>query len=99
MRFVPSLLPGLVGTAFMVVPIVAILMVAVVVSVVWAVSVPIFIFGLHAHGRYKGRTHQKRTQIPMQSQCISPLSGPPLSWHPLVPVLIGGLLRANGASV
>jgi hypothetical protein len=61
MRFVPSLLPGLVGTAFMVVPIVAILMVVVVVSVVGAVSIPIFIFGLDAHGHNQGRTHQKRT--------------------------------------
>jgi hypothetical protein len=56
---VVSLLPGLVGTGFVVVPIVAILMVAVVVSVVGAVSIPIF--GLDAHGGNQGRTHQQRT--------------------------------------
>ena len=59
MCFVLSLLPGLVGTAFVVVPIMAILMVAVVVSLVGAVS--ILVFGLDAHGRNQGRTHQKRT--------------------------------------
>ena len=54
-----SFLPGLVGPAFVVVPIVAILMVAVVVSVVGAISIPIF--GLDAHGGNQGRTHQQRT--------------------------------------
>jgi hypothetical protein len=54
-----SLLPGLVGAGFVVVPIVAILMVAVVVSVVGAVSIPIFISGLDAHGRNQSSTHQK----------------------------------------
>jgi hypothetical protein len=58
---VARLLPGLVGPAFVVVPIVAILMVAVVVSVVGAVSIPILLSGLDAHGRNQGRTHQKRT--------------------------------------
>jgi hypothetical protein len=56
-----SLLPGLVGTGFVVVPIVAILMVAVVVSVVGAVSIPILLSGLDAHGGNQGRTHQQRT--------------------------------------
>jgi len=56
---VARLLPGLVGPAFVVVPIVAILMVAVVVSVVGAIS--ILLSGLDAHGRNQGRTHQKRT--------------------------------------
>src|ERR1035437_8013526 len=65
MGFVLSLLPGLVGTGFVVVPIMAILMVAVVVSLVGAVS--ILVVGLDAHGRNQGRAHQKRAQIPMQS--------------------------------
>jgi hypothetical protein len=52
------LLPGLVGTGFVVVPIMAILMVAVLVSLVGAVS--ILIVGLDAHGCNQGRTHQKR---------------------------------------
>src|ERR1035437_9717816 len=65
MAFVLSLLPGLVGTAFVVVPGMAILTVAVVVSLVGAVV--IFVFSLDAHGRNQGRTQQKRTKIPMQS--------------------------------
>ena len=60
-----SLLPGLVGTAFAVVPVMAILMVAVVVSVILAVVIPIF--GLDAHGHDQDRTQQKRTDIPMKS--------------------------------
>src|ERR1017187_10570589 len=59
MCFVLSLLPGLVGTAFVVVPGMTILMVAVVVSVVGAVL--LLILGLDAHGRNQGRTQQKRT--------------------------------------
>src|ERR1035438_7644041 len=62
--FALSLLPVFVGTAFVVVPIMAILMVAVVVSLVGAVS--ILVVGMDAHGRNQGRTHQKRAQIPMQ---------------------------------
>ena len=61
MCFVLSLLPGLVGTAFVVVPTMAILMVAVVVSVGGAVVILIFVSGLDAHGRNQGRTQQKRT--------------------------------------
>jgi hypothetical protein len=57
--FVLSLLPGLVGTPFVVVPGMAILTVAVVVSLVGAVL--ILIFGLDAHGRNQGHTQQKRT--------------------------------------
>jgi len=41
MCFVPSLLPGMVGTAFVLVPCMTIPMVAVVVSVVGAVFMPI----------------------------------------------------------
>jgi hypothetical protein len=59
MGFVLSLLPGLVGTAFVVVPGMTILMVAVVVSIVGAVLM--LILGLEAHGRNQGRTQQKRT--------------------------------------
>jgi hypothetical protein len=59
MCFVLSLLPGLVGTAFVVVPGMTILMVAVIVSIVGAVL--ILILGLDAHGRNQGRTQQKRT--------------------------------------
>ena len=65
MGFVLSLLPGLVGAAFVVVPGMAILMVAVVVSLVGAVL--ILILGLDAHGRNQDRPQQKRTYIPMQS--------------------------------
>jgi uncharacterized membrane protein len=59
MGFVLSLLPGLVGAAFVVVPGMTILMVAVVVSLVGAVL--ILILGLDAHRRNQGRTQQKRT--------------------------------------
>jgi hypothetical protein len=58
MCFVPSLLPGLVGTAFVLVPGMTIPMVAVVISIVGAVFMPIA--GLEAHGRNQGRTQQKR---------------------------------------
>jgi hypothetical protein len=54
MRFVLSLLPGLVGTGFVAVPVMTILMVAVVVSIVGAVLV--LILGLDAHGHNQGRT-------------------------------------------
>jgi hypothetical protein len=59
MCFVLSLLPGLVGTAFVVVPGMTILMVAVVVPIIGAVL--FLILGLGAHGRNQGRTQQKRT--------------------------------------
>jgi hypothetical protein len=59
MCFVPSLLPGLVGTAFVLVPGMTIPMVAVIVSVVRAVFMPIP--GLDSQGRNQGRTQQKRT--------------------------------------
>jgi len=59
MCFVPSLLPGLVRTTFVLVPGMTIPMVAVVVSIVGAVFMPIL--GLEAHGRNQGRTQQKRT--------------------------------------
>src|ERR1035441_6005738 len=59
MCFVLSLLPGLVGTGFVVVPGMTILMVAVVVSIVRAVL--FLILGLDAHGRNQSRTQQKRT--------------------------------------
>jgi hypothetical protein len=54
MCFVLSLLPGLIGTAFVVVPAMTIPMVAVVVSIVGAVVIPIL--GLEAHGHNQGRT-------------------------------------------
>jgi hypothetical protein len=57
MRFVLSLLPGLVRTAFVVVPVMTIPMVAVVVSIVGAILM--FILGLDAHGRNQGRTQQE----------------------------------------
>jgi hypothetical protein len=59
MRLVLSLLPRLVGTAFVVVPGMTILMVAVVVSSVGAVL--LLILGLDGQGRNQGRTQQKRT--------------------------------------
>ena len=54
MGFVLSLFPGLVGTAFVVVPGMAILMVAVVVSLVGTVL--ILIFGPESHRCNQGRT-------------------------------------------
>jgi hypothetical protein len=62
MGFVLALLPGLVGTIFVVVPSMAILTVA-VIPVFGAIAIPIPIFnraGLNAHGRDQGRTQQKR---------------------------------------
>ena len=59
MCFVPSLLPGLVSTAFVLVPGMTISMVAVVISVVRAVFLPIL--GLDARRRNQGRTQQNRT--------------------------------------
>ena len=59
MGFVLSLFPPLVGAVFVFVPVVALLTVAVVVSIVGAVV--ILILGLDANGRNQGRTQQKRT--------------------------------------
>ena len=56
---VPRLLPGLVSTAFALVPGMTIPMVAVVVSIVGAVLMPIP--GLQAHRRNQSCTQQKRT--------------------------------------
>ena len=65
------LLPGLVGTGFVVVPIMAILMVAVVVSIVGAVS--IIVAGLDAHGR-KSRPHSPEASLDTDAvaACVSP---------------------------
>jgi len=54
-----SFLPGLVGTAFVLVPGMTIPMAAVVVSIIGAVMMTIP--GLQAHGSEQGRTEQKRT--------------------------------------
>jgi len=59
-------------------------MVAVVVSVVGAVS--ILVFGLEAHGRNQGRTQQKRTYIPMQSHVFL-LRRDSIVLDPLVPLV------------
>jgi hypothetical protein len=54
MSFVFSLLPGLVGTVFVIVPGMAILMIAVVASVVG--TIVIFIFGPESSRCNQGRT-------------------------------------------
>ena len=61
MRFVLSFFPHLVGTAFVVVPVMAILMVAVIVSVGGAVVILMLIIGVGAHGCNQDRTQKKRT--------------------------------------
>jgi len=63
MSFVASLQPSLVGTVFVVVPVMAIPTVAVVVSsvTVFVGAVVILVFGLDAPGRNQSRTQQKRT--------------------------------------
>ena len=72
-----SLLPGLVGTGFVVVPIVAILMVAVVVSVVGAVSIPIF--GLDAYGAIRAAPTSSEPRYRCNRMYFS-FSGIPLFW-------------------
>jgi hypothetical protein len=59
MCFVPSLLPAFVGSGFVVVPVMANLMVAVVVPIVGAVS--IIVAGPEGHWSNQGRAHQKHS--------------------------------------
>ena len=73
-----GLLPGLVGTALVLVPGMTILMVAVVVSIVGAVLM--LILGLEAHGRNQSRTQQKRTYTPMKSLHVFLLERNSMVW-------------------